>query len=196
MTAQFDWDPDSYLELMHTEMPVYERLQAQAVAATGTGASGILELGTGTGETTLRLLERHPGCHVEGVDASDAMLARARERLPGDRVALRVGRLEDSLPPGPFDVVASVLAIHHLDAAGKADLFARVAAVLEPGGRFALGDVVVPERPEDATTPLDPAYDLPSSVAEQLVWLEDAGLAATVTWTHGDLAVISARRPA
>jgi len=33
--------------------------------------------------------------------------------------------------------------VHHLDAGEKADLFRRVAAALEPGGRFVLGDVVV-----------------------------------------------------
>jgi hypothetical protein len=38
----------------------------------------------------------------------------------------------------------SVLAAHHLGGPGKADLFRRVAAGLAPGGRFVLGDVVVP----------------------------------------------------
>jgi hypothetical protein len=35
----------------------------------------------------------------------------------------------------------------------KADLFARIAARLRPGGRFVLGDVVVPEDPADVVTP-------------------------------------------
>jgi hypothetical protein len=40
---------------------------------------------------------------------------------------LRVSRLQDPLPEGNFDLVGSALAVHHLDGAGKADLFARVA---------------------------------------------------------------------
>jgi SAM-dependent methyltransferase len=60
---------------------------------------------------------------------------------------LRVSRLEDPLPGGNFDLVVSALAVHHLDGAGKADLFARVAARLRPGGRFVFGDVVVSDDP-------------------------------------------------
>ena len=52
------------------------------------------------------------------------MLAAAD--LPG--ADLRLQDLRDPLPDGPFDLVFSALAIHHLDAAAKADLFARVAA--------------------------------------------------------------------
>src|SRR5919201_623370 len=96
------------------------------------------------------------------------------EELPA--ADLRVGRLEDPLPDGPFDLVVSSLAVHHLDAAGKADLFRRIAAVLAPGGRFVLADVVVPERPEDAVIPCTPGFDLPDPVPDQLEWLEAAGL--------------------
>src|SRR5262245_62724772 len=53
-----------------------------------------------------------------------------RSSLPPDRVSLLVGRLEDPLPQGPFDLVVSALAVHHLDAASKADLFRRIAATL------------------------------------------------------------------
>jgi tRNA (cmo5U34)-methyltransferase len=70
-----------------------------------------------------------------------------------------------------------------------------VAAVLEPGGRFVLADVVVPDDPADAITPLSPDYDLPSRTGEQLEWLHDAGLDASVVWADGDLAVIVAVKP-
>jgi tRNA (cmo5U34)-methyltransferase len=56
-----------------------------------------------------------------------------------------------------------------------------------------LGDVVVPERAEDAITPISPDYDHPSSVAEQLRWLTAAGFSASPSWVRGDLAVIVAR---
>jgi hypothetical protein len=61
-----------------------------------------------------------------------------------------------------------------------------------------LGDVVVPADPADARTPLTEGFDHPSTVAEQLAWLEEAGFTARVTWENGDLAVIAAelvRRP-
>jgi tRNA (cmo5U34)-methyltransferase len=189
--GQFHFHPDAYLELMQSELPAYERLQDAAAAATGSHAPRLLELGTGTGETARRVLARHPGATLVGIDASAEMLAAAD--LPG--ADLRVARLEDPLPEGPFDLVFSALAVHHLDGPAKADLFARVAAVLEPGGRFVLADVVVPDDPADATTPLSPGFDLPSRADEQVAWLRDAGLDATVVWSEGDLAVIVAVRP-
>jgi SAM-dependent methyltransferase len=118
------------------------------------------------------------------------MLERARASLPAGRVELRRWRLTDPAPGGPFDVVFSALTVHHLDAVGKADLFRRLAAVLAPGGRLVVGDVVVPEDPSDVVTPIDSDYDKPSSVADQLRWLGAAGLQAHVAWAHRDLAVL------
>jgi tRNA (cmo5U34)-methyltransferase len=190
--AQFHWDPASYLALMRAEVPEYERLQDETVAATGSEVQRVLELGTGTGETTRRILKRHPAAVVVGIDASGEMLDHARVTLPDDRADLRVARLQDPLPHGPFDVVVSVLTVHHLDGAGKAELFDRVARQLAPGGRF--GDVVVPQDPADAVTPIDGDYDTPSSVAEQLAWLTAAGLIGQLVWAHRDLAALVGQR--
>jgi tRNA (cmo5U34)-methyltransferase len=186
--SDFEWNPDSYLTEILDEVPGYDELQA-AVAAAVTDAESVLELGTGTGETALRILATHPSARWTGIDASDAMLARARERLPN--ADLRLARLEDPLPGGPFDVVVSVLAVHHLDAEGKRDLFTRVARVTNV---FVLGDVVVPVRAEDAVVEIDWSYDLPSSVAEQLLWLREAGFDPEARYVRPDLAVFVARR--
>ena len=105
-----------------------------------------------------------------------------------------MANLTDPLPAGPFDLVVSALAIHHLDGPQKADLFARIAGVLRPGGRFVLGDVVIPDDPADAVTPLTGGHDQPSTLADQLVWLADAGFAATTAWTERDLVVVRADR--
>jgi tRNA (cmo5U34)-methyltransferase len=103
--------------------------------------------------------------------------------------------LEDPLPAGPFDLVVSALAVHHLDGPGKADLFRRVAAVLDPGGRFVIGDLVVPDDPADVVTAIDGVYDTPSSAAEQIASLRAAGLVAELAWSHRDLAVLVADAP-
>jgi tRNA (cmo5U34)-methyltransferase len=186
--SQYHWDPDSYLELVRSEVPDYEVLQNEVAAATdGIAAERLLELGTGTGITARNVLARHPGAHLTGIDASAEMLGSVD--VPS--ADLRVQDLGDPLPEGPFDVVFSALAVHHLDGPGKAALFRRVAAVLAPGGRFVLGDVIVPEDPADVVTPIDDRhYDQPDSVADQLAWLRDAGFDARVSWLHRDLAVL------
>jgi tRNA (cmo5U34)-methyltransferase len=191
----FQWEPSSYLELIAEEVPDYERLQEQAVAAAGACSGRVLELGVGTGETARRVLERNPAAILLGIDASPAMLAHARGALPPERAELRLARLEDELPAGPFELVISVLAVHHLDGAGKRDLFRRAAAVLEVGGRLVIGDLVVPDDPADVVTPIDGDYDRPSSLADQLAWLAAAGLEPAVAWRHRDLAVMTAVLP-
>ena len=188
--GQFHFTPEHYLELMHDEVPRYEELEEETARATeAVDAATILELGVGTGETSRRVLARHPGARLVGIDASAEMLAEAA--LPD--ADLRIARLEDSLPDGPFDLVVSCLAIHHLDGAGKRDLFVRIASVLTDGGTFVLGDVIVPEDPADAVTPCTPGYDMPDRLDDQLNRLTDAGFDAAATWVRGDLAVVRAR---
>ncbi len=195
--GQFHWDPDTYLAMMLEEVPDYARLQDETAAASGVAtATTILELGTGTGESARRLLAAHPGAHLTGVDESPEMLAAARAALDPARVTLRQRRLEEALPAGPFELVVSVLCVHHLDGPGKADLFTRIAAVLAPGGVFVLGDVVVPADPADVVTPVDNDHDTPSTIDEQLDWLAAAGLEPQLHWTHRDIAVLSGRAPA
>jgi tRNA (cmo5U34)-methyltransferase len=192
--TQWHWNPETYLANMLEEVPAYAELQDQTASATeGAPAGAILELGIGTGETTRRVLARHRGARLTAIDSSAEMLERARAAFPdGD---LRKARLEDPLPPGPFDLVFSALAVHHLDGAGKRDLFQRIADVLRPGGRFVLADVVVPEREEDVVTPIDGVMDLPDRVDDQLGWLQKAGLEAELLWLDKDLAVMRATRP-
>jgi tRNA (cmo5U34)-methyltransferase len=189
------WDPQAYLDEIRAEIPRYDELQERALEATrGRLVRAALELGVGTGETARRLLALYPEASLVAVDGSEPMLEAARATLPADRIDLRLARLEDPLPEGAYDLVISVLAVHHLPADEKAALLRRVAAVLAPAGRFVLADVVVPERPEDALIPLEEGFDLPDSVADQLGWLLDAGLAPRVAWSVGDLAILVADR--
>jgi tRNA (cmo5U34)-methyltransferase len=188
---QYHFDPATYLDMILAEVPAYTDLQHHVAEATrGIGAGAILELGTGTGETAAAVMAVHPAARLVGIDESEPMLARARDRFPG--ADLRVQRLEAPLPEGSYDLVVSALTVHHLDAGGKADLFRRVRARLRPGGRFVLADVVIPDDPHDVVTPIDPPYDQPSTVADQLRWLREAGLRPTLRWREKDLAVVAA----
>ena len=195
--GQFHWDPESYLTLLAQEVPDYGVLQDETAAATrGVDARTILELGTGTGETARRVLAKQPGARLLGIDSSPEMLEVARAALAAFDVELSLRAIEDPLPAGPFDLVVSALAVHHLDSEAKQALFAHVADVLGPGGLFVLDDVINPAYPADTVTPIDDGYDLPDSVADQLSWLERAGLHPRVHWARRDLAVLVGDRQA
>lgn len=193
LMPHFHFVAPDYAEVIREDIPAFDEFQGQVARAAGGGVvKRILELGTGTGETAARLLKRHPSARLLGIDESEAMLAEARRRLPGDRVELRVGRLQNPLPAGRFDLVVSALCVHHLDGDQKADLFRRVREALDSGGRFVLGDVVIPPQPPARPASLTPGYDKPDTVADQVNWLGQAGFSVDVAWEQGDLAVIVA----
>jgi SAM-dependent methyltransferase len=93
----------------------------------------VLDVGCGTGQLALALVER--GAKVWGVDASEEMLERARAAV-GPRVGLKAGRAE-SLPfkDGWFDRAVLRLVVHLLD---RRQAFPELLRVLAPQGRVAV----------------------------------------------------------
>jgi tRNA (cmo5U34)-methyltransferase len=108
---QFDWTPEIYLERIRAEIPAYDELQDQSIAAIPLPPERVLELGMGTGETTRRLIEAYPEAWVIGLDSSPDMVFRARETYDDVQLA----RMEDPLPDGPWDLVISVLSVNQLN---------------------------------------------------------------------------------
>lgn len=177
MCAQFHWTPETYLELIRSEVPRYEELQAEAVRAVPFAPSRVLELGMGTGETTRRLIEAFPDTWVVGLDSSTEMVFRARETYDDVQLA----RMEDPLPDGPWDLVISVLSVHHLTTEQKRTLFRRVR---EQSRSLVLGDVV---KADPQITPLDPGFDHPDTAEELAEWC-----GGEIVWRGDDLAVVRA----
>ena len=67
--------------------------------------------------------------------------------------------------------------------------------MLVPGGRFVMADVVIPDDPGDAVTPINGVYDKPSSGADLLRRLGEAGLDSCSVRTKQDVALFVAERP-
>ena len=90
---------------------------------------------------------------------------------PGSRSV--AGDLRDPLPDlGPFDVIVSGFAIHHLDHADKQRLFGEVADRLRPGGLFANLEVVASATPELHRTFLDAIGKATDDPEDQLADVE------------------------
>ncbi|WP_203566486.1 class I SAM-dependent methyltransferase [Aestuariimicrobium ganziense] len=147
-----EWDATSYdaLPLPHVAWGrgVLDRLDLR-------GEEHLLDAGCGTGRDAEAALERWPGLRVTGVDASQAMVEAARERL-GDRATVLLADLTQPLPlDEPVDAVMSVAAFHWV--ADHRSLFANLAAVLVPGGRLVsdcggLGNIANVEEGLEAVT--------------------------------------------
>jgi tRNA (cmo5U34)-methyltransferase len=170
-------DPETYLDEIRADVPRYDELQAATIEAIPFSPRRVLELGVGTGETTRRLLERYPDAEITGLDAQPEMVFKAREL----GIEVRLARMEDPLPDGPWDLVLSVLTVHHLDGEGKRDLFRRVR---EHSRAMVMGDVVIAE---PQVTPLEEGVDLPSRAEDIVEWCS-----GELVWEADDLAVIRA----
>jgi tRNA (cmo5U34)-methyltransferase len=177
MSAQFHMDPDTYLDEIRAEVPRYNELQAATIEAIPFAPAQVLELGVGTGETTRRLLERYPDAEVTGLDAQPEMVYKGREL----GMEVRLARMEDPLPDGPWDLVIAVLSIHHLDDDHKRDLFRRVR---EQSRSLVIGDVVIAD---PQVTPLEEGVDMPSRAEDMVEWC-----GGEIVWEADDLAVIRA----
>lgn len=191
------WDPAEYSSSVRTWIHDYDELQDQVARATADrSAASILDLGVGAGETAKRVLEIHPGARLVGLDSSPEMLRGAAQALPQDPVTLLEHDLGDPLPDETFDLVISALAVHHLEGRRKAKLFLDIAQHLQPGGRFVMGDVVIPNDPADALIENEDGYDFPNTIDDLVSWMNEAGFSSEVVWTCKDLAVLRAEQPA
>ena len=114
-----DWDHNRW----------YHRLLLEQVPA---GAERVLDVGCGAGTLACSLAARVR--HVDAVDRSPVMVARARGRVPGN---VRVGladALTVDLPDRAYDAVLSSSVLHHLP---LPEALRRMARWLRPGGVLA-----------------------------------------------------------
>lgn len=126
------------------------RWRARMVAAVrAEPGERVLDVATGTGLVPQALVRRY-GCSVVGLDQSPQMLARARERVAGDRlladrVTLVQGEAE-RLPfaDGEFDHLTFTYLLRYVQ--DPAATLAELTRVVKPGGRIASLEFAVPSR--------------------------------------------------
>ena len=108
------------------------------------GDGRALEFAIGTGRIALPLAER--GVRVAGIDNSDAMLARLREKPGAERIEAMVGDMAATRVDGEFALVYLVFnTIFNLTTQdGQVACFENAAAHLHSGGRFVI-EARVPE---------------------------------------------------
>jgi ubiquinone/menaquinone biosynthesis C-methylase UbiE len=101
----------------------------------------VLDFGCGTGLVSL-LLQPFVG-RLTGADTSEGMLGQFRRKIEAKSLAnvetVHLDPAAPRLPDGPFDLVVSSMALHHVE--DLAPLFRRFHEVLRPGGVVALADL-------------------------------------------------------
>jgi len=204
VAAHFDDWAARYDAEIRSQVPRYDEIQDTVVSLLSLRPPHrILDLGTGTGVTALRLLEALPAARVVGLDVSGEMLARARQRLRHHRARAELRQSNIATPEldGLYDAITSVLAVHHLWADEKRHLFSHLWEHLAPGGILIVADAFRHAsdrllelydypRPED---PHEVEHDHLDTTADHLAWLIAAGSAAVdVAWKYEDVGVLVA----
>lgn len=181
--------------------------EAEVVEALPERVSRVLDLGCGDGRLTALVLDARPSVtEALGLDSSPPMIELARAAFADDhRVTITEHDLKQALPHrGPFDVVVSGFAIHHLTHDRKRALFAEVVDLLAPGAVFANLEVVecaTPELHEEFNRRIgrpggDPE-DLLAPIDEQLDWMRDAGMVQVdCNWRWRGFALLVGQRSA
>jgi SAM-dependent methyltransferase len=102
------------------------------------GDGSALELGIGTGRVALPLSER--GVRVCGIDLSEAMVARLREKPGAERIEVAIGDFASTRVDGAFSLAYVVFnTIGNLTTQdAQVACFRNVAAHLQPGGCFVI----------------------------------------------------------
>jgi SAM-dependent methyltransferase len=107
------------------------------------GDGAALELGIGTGRIALPLAQR--GIRVHGIDLSEAMVAKLREKPGAEQIGVTIGDFATTTVEGRFSVAYLVFnTINNLTTQDEqVACFENVAAHLDPGGCFVI-EVGVP----------------------------------------------------
>jgi precorrin-6B methylase 2 len=107
------------------------------------GDGAALEFAIGTGRIALPLSER---TRVVGIDSSEAMLARLRDKPGAERIQVQTGDMASTRVEGEFSLVYLVFnTIFNLTTQdGQVACFENAAAHLDTGGRFVIEAIVPP----------------------------------------------------
>ena len=135
----------SYDSLIRRAVPRYEEMTQRLLEYLPPTAKRVLELGCGTGNLSLRLVQKYPHAQSTFVDAAPEMINVTRSRLiekfpmAAAQAVFRVKRFEDvSHDDGPFDAITSCISLHHVK--DKLRLYRHLHEALAAGGTFRFAD--------------------------------------------------------
>lgn len=139
----FDFQASVYDIYQNGCVPQYREMISTAVDwqarhLAGRSECRLLDLGCGTGNTTLAMLDRIPGCSIACLDGSREMLAVARKKLESFPVELHCRDLASDdrhLPwtDDTFDGAISTLVLEHLPFDEYRKVLRGLLRILKPG---------------------------------------------------------------
>lgn len=181
-------------------------------------APNILDIGSGTGLFSNIVLQKYPKAKLTLIDLSDKMLEVAKERFKSYKDFEYI--VDDYTKHNfdkKFDIIISALSIHHLSAFDKESLYKKCYDMLNEHGVFINVDQVLSpsleieamfsrlwkdsvEKSGLNSEEIQKAYervsfDKPSTLADQLKWLNNAGFKnADILYKYYHFCVLYAKK--
>jgi len=205
----FNKHATSYDEIREQLIPCFDEFYGTALSLLSFKREqriDILDLGAGTGLLSGRILEHYPNAHIVLLDISENMLKQAQTRFAGVGTQIEFKLSDFCSEPliGYYDAIVSALAIHHVNADRKRELFLKIYGHLKPTGLFINADQVL-----GANAAIEERYrqhwlsqvraagvseitlaealermqeDKMSTLFDQLAWLKEAGFKDVNCW--------------
>lgn len=151
-----DWSPDIYLKFEDERTRPARDLLAQVPLAR---LGKAIDMGCGPGNSTELIAARFPEAEIVGLDASPAMLAEARQRLP--QLRFEAADADSWVPEGETDLVFANAIYQWVPR--HLEQLPRVLAALRPGAVLAV------QMPDNLA---EPSHRLMREVAAQGPWAE------------------------
>ena len=153
--------------------------------------SSLLDLGCGTGLELDEILKRMPNISITGIDLTQAMLDKLKEKHPDKPMHLICGSYFDvPFEASSYECVLSFQTMHHFSHERKLFLYEKVYRALTPDGIYLECDYMVENQEvedfyysensrirKELGIPADEFYhyDTPCTISNQIALLRDAG---------------------
>jgi len=203
---------DFYDEHMLTEVEGLPETYAEFARHFPPGMQSLLDLGCGTGLELEPIFARFPDLQVTGIDLSQAMLNKLREKFPDKPIELICASyLDYDFGLERYDAATSFESLHHLDHALKLTLYQAIFRSIKPGGSYLEADYMVDTQAEEdhwfaenrrlraeQGIRMDELYhyDTPLTISNQKQLLEQAGFyPVDEVWRVGATSILVARKP-
>jgi len=217
------YEAEKYEDDIRRSIPGYEEMHQKiddivAEHAANNKVDNVLDLGIGTGLTAERLLKFMPDAALTAVDFSEQMMKGAKKRLADAKVKFLIGDYSEIDFGKDYEVVASVIGLHHQNDDGKKKMFKKIYDALKLGGIFIFGDLVTYENEDKAKKNEEKHFqflrenardeeslrewehhhrtqNLLAPIEYQIEWLKEAGFSEVdIKFEHLNTALIIAKK--
>ncbi len=149
---RFDKDTERFSNLetgqqTTIDAPLTMELCTEAAKYANPDATDLLDIGSGAGNYTLKMLSKVPNLNCVLNDLSLPMLQKAKERISpqtkGTVTLIQDDMRNLDLPDDYFDIILAAAALHHLRDDDDWELmFNKIYKALKPGGSFWVSDLI------------------------------------------------------